>query len=138
MKKIHPSKYTDKQWKRKYREYLRLCKKAPWKIDDKNIVTFDEFKRCVLNPNVNTDLSEEPFVFKRKYSGWCWCRRFHSCGRETPGGYSCGHKDCYPEWPTLEGRLSQPLTTEKEAVEQLAKIGGVELSKRAKKILNKK
>jgi len=100
MKRIHPTKYTDKQWKRKYREYVRFCRKSPWKIDEEHIAEFDEFKRNTLDPNINTEVMKTV------------------------------------KWPTLKGRLSQPLTTEKEAVEQLARIGGVELSERAKKILN--
>jgi hypothetical protein len=35
------------------------------------------------------------------------------------------------KWPILEGRLNQPLTTEKEALLQLCKIGGCELSEAA-------
>ena len=38
------------------------------------------------------------------------------------------HPDGICRWPTLEGRLSQPLTTEKEALLQLNRIGGCELS----------
>ena len=34
-------------------------------------------------------------------------------------------------WPTLQGRLNQPLTSEKEALRQLAKVGGVYLSEYA-------
>ena len=42
-----------------------------------------------------------------------------------------------PKWPTLEGRLSQPLTTEKEALLQLKQIGGITLSEEALKRLEK-
>lgn len=56
MKKIHPSKYTDKQWKRKYKEYVAFCRKSPWKIDDEHIANFQEFKTNTLDPNINTDL----------------------------------------------------------------------------------
>jgi hypothetical protein len=38
------------------------------------------------------------------------------------------------KWPTLKGRLSQPLTTRKEAVEQLQKFG-MPLTELAKKYL---
>ena len=41
------------------------------------------------------------------------------------------------EWPTLEGRLSQPLTTEKEALLQMYRIGGVTFSEEALKKLEK-
>ena len=41
------------------------------------------------------------------------------------------------KWPTLKGRLSQPITTELEALEQLEKHGGCELSPLAKKKLSK-
>ena len=51
MKKIHPTKYTDKQWKRKYQEYIQLCRKSPWKIDDENIAEFEEFKQ-----NISVDI----------------------------------------------------------------------------------
>lgn len=40
-------------------------------------------------------------------------------------------------WPTLEGRLNQPLTTEKEALLQLYRIGGCELSEAALKRVEK-
>ena len=56
MKKIHPFNYTEKQWNRKYKEYVRFCKKSPWKIDDEHIATFQEFKTNTLDPNINTDL----------------------------------------------------------------------------------
>ena len=39
------------------------------------------------------------------------------------------------KWPTLEGRLSQPIASELEALEQLAK--SVELTELAKKKLKK-
>lgn len=39
------------------------------------------------------------------------------------------------KWPTLEGRLSHPITSELEALEQLAK--SVELTELAKKRLEK-
>lgn len=42
-----------------------------------------------------------------------------------------------PKWPTLEGRLSQPLTTEEEALLQLEKTEGITLSEYAKKKLEK-
>ena len=60
----------------------------------------------------------------------------------TPSGWDAyvRNKEQVDRWlamaPTLRGRLSQPLTTEKEAVKQLKEIGGVELSERAKEILN--
>lgn len=44
-------------------------------------------------------------------------------------------KDHKNNWPTLKGRLSQPLTSEKEALEQLEK--SVTLSKLGKKRLKK-
>jgi hypothetical protein len=40
-------------------------------------------------------------------------------------------------WPTLEGRLKQPLTSRGEAVAQMKRIGGVTLSPLAEKILEK-
>jgi hypothetical protein len=43
------------------------------------------------------------------------------------------HKDGICRWPTLEGRLNQPLTSEKEALEQLQKT--MPLSEYAKKRL---
>jgi len=55
-KKIHPSKYTNIQWRRKYSEYVRHCRKSPWKIDDDQIADFDEFKRNTLDPKINTSL----------------------------------------------------------------------------------
>lgn len=54
--KIHPTKYTNKQWKRKYQEYVRLCRKTPWKIDDEHIAEFEEFKQNTLDPTINTKL----------------------------------------------------------------------------------
>ncbi len=39
-----------------------------------------------------------------------------------------GHTDGKCRWPTLEGRLNQPLTTEKEALLQMYRIGGVTIS----------
>ena len=42
-----------------------------------------------------------------------------------------------PKWPTLEGRLNHPLTTEKEALLQLKQIGGVTFSEKALKKLEK-
>lgn len=56
MKKIHPFDYTEKQWKRKYREYVSFCRKNPWKIDDEHIANFQEFKKNTLDPDINTDL----------------------------------------------------------------------------------
>ncbi len=41
------------------------------------------------------------------------------------------------KWPTLKGRLNQPLTTENEALLQLEKIGGVTISEKAIKKLEK-
>ena len=35
------------------------------------------------------------------------------------------------KWPTLEGRLNQPLTSEKEALLQMYRIGGVTMSEAA-------
>jgi hypothetical protein len=40
-------------------------------------------------------------------------------------------------WPTLEGRLSHPLTTEEEALLQLEKVEGITLSDYAIKKLEK-
>jgi len=54
--KIHPTKYTDKQWKIKYQEYVRFCRKTPWKIDDEHIAAFEEFKQNTLDPTINTKL----------------------------------------------------------------------------------
>ena len=42
-----------------------------------------------------------------------------------------------PKWPTLEGRLSQPLTTEKEALLQAYRIGGVTFSEKALRKIEK-
>jgi hypothetical protein len=39
-------------------------------------------------------------------------------------------------WPTLEGRLKQPLTSEKQALEQL-KQSGIQLSEYGEKLLEK-
>lgn len=41
------------------------------------------------------------------------------------------------KWPTLEGRLNQPLTTRLEALKQLKACGGVTLSPWAEKELEK-
>jgi hypothetical protein len=48
-----------------------------------------------------------------------------------------GHAAGKCKWPTLEGRLNQPLTSEKEALLQLYKIGGCELSEAALKRVEK-
>ena len=40
-------------------------------------------------------------------------------------------------WPTLEGRLNQPLITEEEALLQLEQIGGVTFSEKAIKKLER-
>ena len=40
------------------------------------------------------------------------------------------------EWPTLEGRLKNPITSEKQAIKQL-KESGVQLSEYGEKLLTK-
>jgi len=42
-----------------------------------------------------------------------------------------GHADGKCKWPTLEGRLNQPLTSKKEALLQMYRIGGVTMSEAA-------
>ena len=42
-----------------------------------------------------------------------------------------GHWNDKCQWPTLEGRLNQPLTTEKDALLQMYRIGGVTMSEAA-------
>ena len=54
----------------------------------------------------------------------CECKYAH------PSGIIC-------KYPTLEGRLNHPLTTEKEALLQLYRIGGSELSDAALKKIEK-
>lgn len=52
----NPFLWTEKQWKAKYKQYLQICRRKPWKIDEEHIASFEEFRRNTLDIDINTDL----------------------------------------------------------------------------------
>lgn len=78
-----------------------------------------------------------PLELVKSYEPW-W-EEFYQCpicnGTYNIEEQTCkckyAHHNEKCKWPTLEGRLNQPLTSEKEALLQMYRIGGVTMSEEA-------